>query len=163
MAHLTQRNFASLNIAVLTISDTRSFDSDTSGQTLCDRVQAAGHALIDRALVLDAEFGSGAIHAFLISYELARQGAEGSPEKRSREHFQKAIAMSQGQLAGPYVTFAESVCVQQQNVAEFTTLLEEALAVDVNARREWRLENLVMQERAGWLLAKTDELFLLTE
>lgn len=53
MAHLTQRNFVSLNIAVLTISDTRNFDSDTSGQTLCDRVQAAGHALIDRALVVD--------------------------------------------------------------------------------------------------------------
>lgn len=53
MAHLTQRNFVSLNIAVLTISDTRNFDSDTSGQTLCDRVRAAGHALIDRALVVD--------------------------------------------------------------------------------------------------------------
>jgi predicted anti-sigma-YlaC factor YlaD len=120
-------------------------------------------ALIDRALELDAEFGSGAIHAFLISYEMARQGAEGSPEKRSREHFRQAIAMSQGQLVGPYVTFAESVCVQQQNVDEFTTLLGEALAVDVDARPEWRLENLVMQERAGWLLAKTDELFLLSQ
>jgi len=120
-------------------------------------------ALIDRALELDAEFGSGAIHAFLIGYEMARQGAEGSPGKRSREHFLQAIALSQGQLAGPYVTFAESVCVQQQNVEEFTTLLEEALAVDVDARPEWRLENLVMQERADWLLAKTDELFLLTE
>ena len=120
-------------------------------------------ALIDRALALDAEFGSGAIHAFLIGYEMVRQGAEGPPEKRSREHFLEALALSQGQLAGPYVTFAESVCVQQQNVEEFTTLLEEALAVDVDARPEWRLENLVMQERAGWLLAKTDELFLLTE
>lgn len=53
MAHLTQRNFVSLNIAVLTISDTRNFDNDTSGQTLCDRLQAAGHELIDRALVVD--------------------------------------------------------------------------------------------------------------
>lgn len=120
-------------------------------------------ALIDRALALDAEFESGAIHAFLISYEMARQGAEGPPEKRSREHFLQAVSLSQGQLAGPYVTFAEAVCVYQQNVDEFRTLLEEALAVDVDARPEWRLENLVMQERAGWLLAKTDELFLLIE
>ena len=29
MAHLTQRSFVSLNIAVLTISDTRTFDTDT--------------------------------------------------------------------------------------------------------------------------------------
>ena len=120
-------------------------------------------ALIDRALELDAEFGSGAIHAFLISYEMARQGAEGLAEDRSREHFLQAVAMSQGQLAGPYVTFAESVCVQQQNVDEFTTLLEKALAIDVDARPEWRLENIIMQRRARWLLSKTDELFLLTE
>ncbi len=53
MAHLTQRDFASLNIAVLTISDTRTVDTDTSGQTLCDRLQGAGHELIDRALVVD--------------------------------------------------------------------------------------------------------------
>jgi molybdenum cofactor biosynthesis protein B len=53
MAHLTQRSFVSLNIAVLTISDTRTFDTDTSGQTLVDRLERAGHVLIDRGLVID--------------------------------------------------------------------------------------------------------------
>lgn len=53
MAHLTQRLFQPLNIAVLTISDTRSFDTDTSGQTLADLLQTAGHVLIDRGLVKD--------------------------------------------------------------------------------------------------------------
>ncbi|CAN1601289.1 molybdenum cofactor biosynthesis protein B [Pseudomonas sp. B21-028] len=53
MAHLTQRQFQPLNIAVLTISDTRSFDTDTSGQTLVDLLQTAGHVLIDRGLVKD--------------------------------------------------------------------------------------------------------------
>ena len=53
MAHLTQRSFVSLNIAVLTISDTRTFDTDTSGQTLVERLEGAGHVLIDRGLVMD--------------------------------------------------------------------------------------------------------------
>ena len=53
MAHLTQRHFQPLNIAVLTISDTRTFDTDTSGQTLADLLQTAGHVLIDRGLVKD--------------------------------------------------------------------------------------------------------------
>lgn len=53
MAHLTQRHFQPLNIAVLTISDTRSFETDTSGQTLADLLQTAGHVLIDRGLVKD--------------------------------------------------------------------------------------------------------------
>jgi molybdopterin adenylyltransferase len=53
MAHLTQQNFISLNIAVLTISDTRTYDTDTSGDTLVDRLQTAGHMLIDRGIVMD--------------------------------------------------------------------------------------------------------------
>lgn len=53
MAHLTQQNFVSLNIAVLTISDTRTYDTDTSGDTLVDRLQTAGHMLIDRGIVMD--------------------------------------------------------------------------------------------------------------
>lgn len=53
MAHLTQPNFVSLNIAVLTISDTRTYDTDTSGDTLVDRLQTAGHMLIDRGIVMD--------------------------------------------------------------------------------------------------------------
>lgn len=53
MSHLAQRTFEPLNIAVLTISDTRNFDTDTSGQTLADLLQTAGHQLIDRGLVKD--------------------------------------------------------------------------------------------------------------
>ncbi|CAI8826162.1 MULTISPECIES: molybdenum cofactor biosynthesis protein B [Pseudomonas] len=53
MAHLKQRTFVPLNIAVLTISDTRTLDTDTSGQTLVDRLESAGHVLIDRGLVID--------------------------------------------------------------------------------------------------------------
>lgn len=53
MAHLTQRTFEPLNIAVLTISDTRTTATDTSGQTLSDLLQTAGHVLIDRDLVRD--------------------------------------------------------------------------------------------------------------
>ncbi|KJK16946.1 molybdenum cofactor biosynthesis protein B [Pseudomonas sp. 2(2015)] len=53
MAHLAQRTFEPLNIAVLTISDTRNFDTDSSGQTLVDLLQAAGHVLLERDLVKD--------------------------------------------------------------------------------------------------------------
>ncbi|MBA3069876.1 MAG: molybdenum cofactor biosynthesis protein, partial [Hyphomonas sp.] len=45
--------FYPLNIAVLTVSDTRSEETDTSGGLLCDRARAAGHALVERAIVRD--------------------------------------------------------------------------------------------------------------
>jgi molybdopterin adenylyltransferase len=47
------RQFIPLNIAVLTISDTRSLADDKSGTTLADRLTAAGHKLAARDIVTD--------------------------------------------------------------------------------------------------------------
>lgn len=48
-----KRPFYPLNIAVLTISDTRDEATDTSGGLLVDRLVAAGHRLAGRAIVKD--------------------------------------------------------------------------------------------------------------
>lgn len=117
-------------------------------------------ALIDRALELDEQFDFGAIHGFLISYEPSRQGAAGDPYERSRKHFDRAVALSNGQMVSPYVSLAEAVSVNTQNRAEFESLLQQALAINPDARPEWRLGNLIMQRRARWLLSRVDELFL---
>lgn len=45
--------FYPLNIAVLTISDTRTMETDTSGGLLAERLSAAGHKLAARAIVPD--------------------------------------------------------------------------------------------------------------
>ena len=45
--------FIPVRIAVLTVSDTRTLDQDTSGQTLVDRLKSAGHILADRKIVTD--------------------------------------------------------------------------------------------------------------
>jgi molybdenum cofactor biosynthesis protein B len=47
------RPFQPLRIAVLTISDTRTAADDRSGDTLVERIRAAGHELVDRDLVRD--------------------------------------------------------------------------------------------------------------
>lgn len=52
MAHLTT-DFVSLNIAVLTVSDTRDESTDTSGQYLVEALQAAGHQLAEKSIVKD--------------------------------------------------------------------------------------------------------------
>jgi len=117
-------------------------------------------AMIDRALELDEAYEAGAIHTFLVSYEMIRQGAEGEPAERARKHYNRAIELSGGQQAGPYVALAEAVSVETQNKKEFNELLEKALEVDVDARPEWRLLNIIMQRRAEWLLGRTEDLFL---
>jgi molybdenum cofactor biosynthesis protein B len=54
MAGIDQtKDFVPLNIAVLTVSDTRTLDDDKSGATLVERVASAGHHVADRAIVSD--------------------------------------------------------------------------------------------------------------
>lgn len=48
-----KRLFVPVRIAVLTVSDTRSFDDDKSGNTLVERLTEAGHLLAARAIVKD--------------------------------------------------------------------------------------------------------------
>ena len=47
------RPFLAVSIAVLTVSDTRTEADDRSGDTLVERLTAAGHTLVDRAIVKD--------------------------------------------------------------------------------------------------------------
>ena len=53
MAIDESRPFLPVNIAVLTISDTRSEADDKSGNVLVERIKEAGHHLADRAIVKD--------------------------------------------------------------------------------------------------------------
>ena len=115
--------------------------------------------MVERLRELDLDMDHGGLHAFLISYEMGRPGAR-STEGRARLHFEQATRLSAGQKAGPYVAYAESVCVALQNRREFVAMLERATAIDPAAHPEWRLENAVMQRRARWLLTQADQLFI---
>lgn len=53
MSHKVEAAFVPLNIAVLTVSDTRTLGTDTSGQLLVERLSAAGHRLEARLLLKD--------------------------------------------------------------------------------------------------------------
>lgn len=53
MPHAPQKEFQSLNIALLTVSDTRTSETDSSGDTLAERLVNAGHHLYERQLVKD--------------------------------------------------------------------------------------------------------------
>ena len=53
MAIDTSLEFVSINIAVLTISDTRKEDTDTSGALLKERINTAGHRCIEKKIIPD--------------------------------------------------------------------------------------------------------------
>lgn len=71
MAHVhADAPFVPLNIAVLTVSDTRGFDQDGSGDLLCARLIEAGHWLGDRRIVPDDIYRIRAV----VSEWIARDG-----------------------------------------------------------------------------------------
>ena len=66
MAIDTDRTFKPIQIAVLTVSDTRGPENDTSGDILAQRVVDAGHALVDRAIEKDdAEVIAARLNAWI--------------------------------------------------------------------------------------------------
>ena len=61
------QEFSPLNIAVLTVSDSRTEDTDKSGKLLADRLQAAGHRLTDKQIVPDDVYAIRAVVAAWIA------------------------------------------------------------------------------------------------
>ena len=65
------RDFLPVNIAVMTVSDTRTEADDRSGNTLIERLEAAGHKLADRAIIRDeAELIAGKMEQWIDNPEI---------------------------------------------------------------------------------------------
>lgn len=61
--------FVSLNVAVLTVSDTRTEETDRSGQALVERLTSAGHRLVEKRIVMDDVYRIRAVVADWIADE----------------------------------------------------------------------------------------------
>jgi predicted anti-sigma-YlaC factor YlaD len=118
----------------------------------------AVRVLLERALELDEDYERGSLHSVIITIEALPPELGGSPE-RAREHLERAIDLSDGLDAAPFVAFAAGVSVIAEDRAEFTRLLEQALAIDPDEDTSMRLLNLVNQKRAQMLLDHVDDLF----
>jgi predicted anti-sigma-YlaC factor YlaD len=120
-------------------------------------------AFMQRLLNLNESYGQGSVHEFFISYYGSMPVSMGGSEEKSRKHFDRAIELSKGLKAGPYVSLATSVCVSRQYDAEFKSLLQKALAVNTDASVENRLANIISQNKAGWLLDNIGNFFILDD
>lgn len=88
MTAATERT--SLNIAVLTVSDTRTEANDTSGQYLVESLRAAGHALAEKAIAVDDVYqlraivsrwiADPAVHVILTTGGTGFSGRDTTPE-----------------------------------------------------------------------------------
>ena len=121
--------------------------------------QTSIEKMMHRALALDEGFDQGALHDFFITWEAAHASTGGSMAK-AREHFAAAVRLPKGLRVAPYVSLAESVAINENNRKEFESLLQQALAVDIEKTPDQKLVNVISQRRARWLLARIDDLFV---
>lgn len=117
-------------------------------------------ALLRRALELDETWEQGSLHEFAIVLAGAGTSFDLEAVPRLREHYDRALELSEGARASLFVTWAESVSVPSQDSAEFRAMLQRALEIDPDEHEPIRLMNLVSQRRARWLLGRMDDLFL---
>jgi predicted anti-sigma-YlaC factor YlaD len=116
-------------------------------------------ALAERALALDETWNNGAIPELMITVESQGETLGGS-EERARKYFARAIEIQKGLSPGPYVALATGVVKTKQDRAEFTNLLDQALAIDPDKDPSRRLVTLITQKRARLLVERVDDLFL---
>jgi molybdenum cofactor biosynthesis protein B len=86
----TPRDFRPLNIAVLTVSDTRTEENDTSGQLLVSRIEASGHRVAAKVIekddryrlraIVSAWIADPAVDAVISTGGTGLTGRDGTPE-----------------------------------------------------------------------------------
>jgi molybdenum cofactor biosynthesis protein B len=82
--------FVPLTLCVLTVSDTRTAENDTSGDYLCTALAEAGHTLHERTIVRDDKYrmraivsnwiASAGVHGILITGGTGFTGRDSTPE-----------------------------------------------------------------------------------
>jgi predicted anti-sigma-YlaC factor YlaD len=118
------------------------------------------NAMMEKALELEPDFSDGAIHEFYVQYYGALPESMGGSLTKARQQYEEALRVSRGKLASPYVSYATSVDIKTQNLDEFKSMMDKALAVNPDDVPSTRLLNIISQQKARWYLDHLDQFFI---
>jgi len=115
--------------------------------------------MMARAYELDPDFNNGAIDDFYILYFSSVPESMGGDKAKAEIHYKRALEKTRGLAAGPYVSYAQAVCVPAQDYDTFKDNLEKALAIDPSEDPSSRLVNILSQRKARYMLENAYEYF----
>lgn len=115
-------------------------------------------AALERALALDEAYEAGALHGYLGTLHVLRPPAYGGEPEVAREHFERAIELSEGRDLSIKVEYARRYARMVFDQALHDRLLEEVLAASAQAPG-LTLFNTLAQREARELLASSAEYF----
>lgn len=109
-------------------------------------------AMIEWAYKLDPDYGGATLDEFFIIFYGSLPEMMGGDKEKAIEHFNIAITKTEGKSAGAYISYAQSICVPNQDYDSFKDNLEKALAIDPDEDISTRLVTIISQRKAQWLL-----------
>lgn len=116
-------------------------------------------AIMNMVLELDENFYFAGAHLFFGSLNSARPVILGGKPKLAKQHFDKAIKLTNGTFLLARFYLARFYAVQTLNKKLFVSSLEKVLNTNLNVLPEYALINQIAKRKAKLWLAKKDELF----
>lgn len=117
-------------------------------------------AILERAAELNPDYSDGAIWDALTQFYAAAPLDFGGDIDRAYFASSEALRVSGGRTPGPYITAAQSLNIPAQDKDAFIANLEAALAIDPDTNPAGRLQTIISQKKAQWLLDTIDDYFL---
>ncbi len=116
--------------------------------------------MLDRAFELEPGFMDGAIADFFISFHASMPDTLGGDKSLVKPMYQRALELNKGSSPGSHVAYAMGVSVPNQDVVEFRSLMEKALAINPDDHPDSRLMIILSQRNARYRLDNIGDLFI---
>lgn len=119
--------------------------------------------MLFKALELDPDFGNGMLDEIMMQYYASLPEGMGGSMEKALYHYKHGVELSKDSMVSIHVSYASTICTKnqsQEGYDEFTAVLEDVLARDVESVKENRLANIISQRKAAWLLQNRDDYFL---
>ena len=116
--------------------------------------------ILERVAFLAPDYNAGAIWELLCNFYMSAPSEFGGDTERGLHCYNEALRASGGKTPGPYVTYAEAICVPAGDRGGFEDSLRKALAIDPDADPSSRLMTTIVQKKAKRLLEHASDYFL---
>ena len=117
--------------------------------------------VIARELKNNDKVAIGLYGEFMLAAAFLSQKFYAPKLKKAKYHYDRAVKISDGLNPGPYMAWATTVCVNEGDYKEFERLLTIVIELDLEKTPENKLNNILAQEKAVWLLEHLDDYFLI--
>ncbi len=117
-------------------------------------------SLLERAAELDPSYSDGAIWDVLTAFYASAPSDFGGNLERAYFTSEQAFKISGGLTPGPYITYATSFSIPEQDIVSFEENLNKALAINPDDNPATRLATIISQQKAQWFLDNIDNYFI---